>query len=149
MSIYCPGELVVKLRSQDALLVDDDRMTSLTEEDKGFGESNKISISVQIKDLSLRVISQVTPSTEQPSRSVSSSILFPSVIQSVLSWSDVSSAMATSFDVIEESTSEVQLFEKKPAISKETTSVPILSLDPHITDEEAYFTSDDDDNLSN
>ena len=124
-------------------------MTSLTEEDKGFGESNKISISVQIKDLSLRVIPQVTPSTEQPSRSVSSSKLFPSVIQSVMSRSDVSSAMATSLDVIEESTSEVQLFEKKPAISKETTSVPILSLDPHITNEEADFTSDDDDNLSN
>ena len=119
-------------------------MTSLTEEDKGFGESNKISISVQIKDLSLRVIPQVTPSTEQPS-----SKLFPSVIQSVMSRSDVSSAMATSLDVIEESTSEVQLFEKKPAISKETTSVPILSLDPHITNEEADFTSDDDDNLSN
>ena len=63
------GELVVKQRSQDALLVDDNRITSLTEEDKGFGESNKISISVQIKDLSLRVIPQVRPSTEQSSRS--------------------------------------------------------------------------------
>ena len=123
-------------------------MTSLTEED-GFGESDKIGILVQIKDLSLRVFPQVTPSTEQPSRSVSSSKLFPSAIQSVMSRSDVSSAMATSLVVIEESTSEVQLFEKKPAISKETTSVPILSLDPHITNEEADFTSDDDDNLSN
>ena len=122
---------------------------SLTEEDKGFGESNKISISVQIEVLSLRVIPQLTPSTEQPSRSVSSIKLFPSVIQSVMSRSDVSSAMATSLDVIEESTSKVQLFEKKPAICKETTSVPILSLDPHITDEEADFTSDNDDNLSN
>ena len=60
-------------------------MTSLTQEDKGFGESNKISISVQIKDLSLRAIPQVRPSTEQPSRSVSGSKLFPSVIQSVMS----------------------------------------------------------------
>ena len=123
-------------------------MTSLTKED-GFGESDKIGISVQIKDLSLRVFPQVMPSTEQPSRSVSSSKLFPSAIQSVMSRSDVSSAMATSLDVIQESTSEVQLFEKKPAISKETISVPILSLDPHITNEEADFTSDNDDNLSN
>ena len=68
-------------------------MTSLTKED-GFGESDKIGISVQIKDLSLRVFPQVTPSTEQPSRSVSSSKLFPSAIQSVMSRSDVSSAMA-------------------------------------------------------
>ena len=59
-------------------------MTSLTKED-GFGESDKIGISVQIKDLSLRVILQVTPSTDQPSRSVSGSKLFPSVIQSVMS----------------------------------------------------------------
>ena len=123
-------------------------MTSLTEED-GFDESDKIGISVQIEVLSLRVIPQVTPSTEQPSRSVSSTKLFPSVIQSVMSRLDVSSAMATSLEVIEESTSEVQLFAKNPVISKETTSVPILSLDPHITNEEADFTSDDDDNLSN
>ena len=143
------GKPLVQLRSQDALLVDDDRMTSLTEEDEGFDESDEFSISEQIEDLSLHVILQVKPSTEQPRRSVTSSKLFPSVIQAVMSRSDVSSAMATSLDVTEESTSEVLLFEKKPVISKETTSAPILSLDPHITDDEAGFTSEDDDSLSN
>ena len=56
-------------------------MTSLTEKDERFGESNKISILEQIEDLSHQVIPQVTPSTEQPRRAVSSSKLFPSVIQ--------------------------------------------------------------------
>ena len=39
-------------------------MTSLTEKDERFGESNKISILEQIEDLSHQVIPQVTLSTE-------------------------------------------------------------------------------------